>query len=182
MVLSKTQKGLGICSVLAVMGIMYANFGGEIRLSPQGAEIIGNAEGCKRDPYRCPANVLTVGIGSTAAGGEPIDPSKRYSDLEIAERWKNDIVQAEACVNRFANGTAMPQSVFDATVSITFNVGCATMRKSTMFRKAHNYDFKGVCGEFPKWVYAGGRKLRGLELRREKERALCLRDVEVKDG
>ena len=106
MVLSKTRGALGVCSVLSVIGIMYAQFGMEIRLSPKGAEIIGNAEGCRRDPYKCPADVLTVGIGSTEAGGEAIDPKRRYNDFEIAERWKNDIKIAESCVNRFANGIA----------------------------------------------------------------------------
>ena len=61
--LPKTRGALGVCSVLAVIGIMYTNFGDEIRLSPAGAEIIGNAEGCRREPYKCPADVLTVGIG-----------------------------------------------------------------------------------------------------------------------
>ena len=177
MVLSKTRGALGVCSVLSVIGIMYAQFGMEIRLSPKGAEIIGNAEGCRRDPYKCPADVLTVGIGSTEAGGEAIDPKRRYNDFEIAERWKNDIKIAESCVNRFANGMALPQSVFDAAVSITFNVGCGRVQKSTLFRKLNMGDYIGACNEYPKWVYAGKTKLPGLVIRREKEKALCLHDL-----
>nr|DAM33180.1 MAG TPA: lysozyme [Caudoviricetes sp.]DAO82409.1 MAG TPA: lysozyme [Caudoviricetes sp.] len=177
MVLSKTRGALGVCSVLSVIGIMYAQFGMEIRLSPKGAEIIGNAEGCRRDPYKCPADVLTVGIGSTEAGGETIDPKRRYNDFEIAERWKNDIKIAESCVNRFANGMALPQSVFDAAVSITFNVGCGRVQKSTLFRKLNAGDYIGACNEYPKWVYAGKTKLPGLVIRREKEKALCLLDL-----
>lgn len=177
MVLSKTRGALGVCSVLSVIGIMYAQFGMEIRLSPKGAEIIGNAEGCRRDPYKCPADVLTVGIGSTEAGGEAIDPKRRYNDFEIAERWKNDIKIAESCVNRFANGMALPQSVFDAAVSITFNVGCGRVQKSTLFRKLNTGDYIGACNEYPKWVYAGKTKLPGLVIRREKEKALCLLDL-----
>ncbi|MFC2552388.1 MAG: lysozyme [Rodentibacter sp.] len=177
MVLRKTRTALGACSVVAVIGIMYAQFGMEIRLSPKGAEIIGNAEGCRRDPYKCPADVLTVGIGSTDAGGEAIEPKRRYNDVEIAERWKNDIKIAESCVNRFANGMALPQSVFDAAVSITFNVGCGRVQKSTLFRKLNTGDYIGACNEYPKWVYAGKTKLPGLVSRREKEKALCLADL-----
>ena len=33
----------------------------------------------------------------------------------------------------------------------------------------------GACNELTKWVYAGGRKVRGLERRREAERTLCLK-------
>lgn len=164
----------GACSVLTMIAIMITSYSDEFRTSAEGLEIIGNAEGCRREPYKCPADVLTVGVGSTAAGGEPIEAKKIYSDFEIARRWKNDVVIAERCVNRLANGKRMPQSVFDATVSITFNVGCSTLSKSTLFRKANARDWKGVCNELPRWVYSGGRKLKGLIIRREKEKALCL--------
>lgn len=177
MILTKTRKALGVCSVLTVIGVMYTQFGGELRLSPTGAQIIGDAEGCRRDPYKCPADVLTVGIGSTEYGGEKIDPNRRYTDLEIAERWKNDIKFAENCVDRFGNGRRLPQSVFDSAVSITFNVGCGTIKKSTMFRYLRSEQYKQACNEFPKWTYAAGRKLPGLVSRREKEKALCLADL-----
>lgn len=181
MKLSKTRTalgfGTGVCSVGAIITLLLANFGGEIRTSKQGLEIIGDAEGCRRDPYQCPADVLTVGIGSTAASGEKIDPKHRYSDLEIAERWKNDIVIAEQCVNKYGHGKQLPQSVFDAAVSITFNVGCGAVSRSTMFKHLQTGNYKQACNEFPRWVYAGGRKLPGLAARREKEKALCLADL-----
>jgi len=156
---------------------MYTNFGHEIRLSPAGAEIIGNAEGCRREPYKCPADVLTVGIGSTEYSGLPIEPKRIYTDLEIAERWKNDIQVAEKCVNQYGNGRKLPQSVFDSAVSITFNVGCVRIQKSTLFRKLNAGDYAGACNEYSKWVYAGKTKLPGLVTRREKEKALCLTDL-----
>lgn len=164
----------GACSVLTIIAVMITNYSNEFRTSPDGLFIIGNAEGCRREPYKCPAGVLTVGVGSTAAGGETVEAKKIYSDEEIARRWKNDIITAERCVNRFANGNQMPQSVFDSTVSITFNAGCGALSKSTLFRKANAQDWKGVCNEFPRWVYSGGRKLKGLVIRREKEKSLCL--------
>ncbi|HHF7321725.1 TPA: lysozyme, partial [Haemophilus influenzae] len=34
-------------------------------------------------------------------------------------------------------------------------------------------------GEFPRWVYASGKKLAGLVVRREKEKALCLADLKL---
>ncbi|MDE3955691.1 glycoside hydrolase family protein, partial [Glaesserella parasuis] len=51
---------------------------------------------------------------------------------------------------------------------------CGTVSKSTFFRKIKSGDYVGACNELPKWVYSGGKKLRGLEIRREKEKALCL--------
>lgn len=156
---------------------MYTSYGDEIRLSPAGAEIIGNAEGCRREPYKCPADVLTVGIGSTEYSGLPIEPKRIYTDLEIAERWKNDIQVAEKCVNQYGNGRNLPQFVFDAATSITFNVGCGAMRKSTMFKYLNAGKYVQACNELSRWTRAGGRVLPGLVSRREKEKQLCLTPV-----
>ncbi|OOF80230.1 lysozyme [Rodentibacter caecimuris] len=173
------KKIIAACSISAIIGLLQLNHP-DLRTSQAGMEIIGNAEGCRRDPYQCPSDVLTVGIGSTEASGEKINPNKRYTDKEIADRWANDLRIAEHCVNQYGNGSNLPQGTFDAMTSIVFNVGCGAMRKSTMFRKANAGDYVGACHELPKWVYAGGKKLRGLEIRREKERALCLRDLKVR--
>ena len=181
MKLTRTRTTLGaagaICAVSSIITLMYAQFGEELILSPKGAEIIGNAEGCRRDPYKCPADVLTVGIGSTAYSGQPVDAKHRYTDLEIAERWKNDIQVAEKCVLNYGNGRALPQSVFDSAVSITFNAGCGAVRNSTLFKQLRAGNYHQACYEYPKWVYAGGKILPGLVSRREKEKALCLADL-----
>ena len=129
MVTRKKIATTAICSVTAIIGIVLANYSENIRTSKTGLEIIGNAESCVREPYYCPANVLTVGIGSTGNV-----ENKIYSDDEIARRWVSDIKTAELCVTRHANGFHLPQSVFDASVSITFNVGCSKMRTSTMIK------------------------------------------------
>ncbi|MFK5041830.1 lysozyme [Glaesserella parasuis] len=167
------KVGGGVCFVSAIIAVLNTDFHGQFRTSKQGLEIIGDAEGCKREPYLCPANVLTVGIGSTEASSGKIE-RKVYTDKEIAQRWLVDIKNAEKCVNRYANGGDIPQSVFDAATSLTFNAGCGTVSKSTFFRKIKSGDYVGACNELPKWVYSGGKKLRGLEIRREKEKALCL--------
>lgn len=178
--MSKSLKYGGgiVCSIATIIGLVQYQHP-EIRTSQAGLEIIGNAEGCRRDPYKCPADVITVGIGSTEFGGEKIDPNRLYSDKEIADRWAKDLKIAESCVNRYGNGRHIPQGAFDAVVSLTFNVGCNTVRKSTLFRKLNTGDIRGACNELPRWVYAGGKKLRGLEIRREREKALCLTGLAV---
>lgn len=161
-----------ICSVPIIIGIVITNYSDEIRTSEAGLEIIGNAESCIREPYYCPANILTVGIGSTGNLEQKI-----YSDEEIAKRWVDDIKTAELCVNRYADGVHLPQSVFDAVTSITFNVGCTKMRTSTMYKHLNTGDYKLACNEFPRWNKAGGKVLNGLMIRREKEMGLCLSGI-----
>ncbi|NNI27984.1 glycoside hydrolase family protein, partial [Pasteurella multocida] len=38
-------------------------------------------------------------------------------------------------------------------------------------------DIQAMCDQFPRWKYANGKVLRGLEIRRQKERELCLADL-----
>ncbi|WP_126533481.1 lysozyme [Serratia rubidaea] len=154
---------------MVIIGLVLSN--GNVKTSQAGLELIGNAEGCQRDPYKCPADVWTDGIGNTHGV-----TGARKSDAQIAADWERNILDAEQCVIRYANGNNLPQGAFDAAVSITFNLGCSNMRRSTMFGlfREGPVAYPSACKQFPRWVYAGGQKLKGLEIRREKERALCL--------
>ena len=87
-----------ICTVSAVVGLVIATHGNEIRTSEKGLLLIGNAEGCQQKPYQCPADVLTVGIGTTEAV-EKIESNKIYTLQEIADLYAKGIKQAEKCVN-----------------------------------------------------------------------------------
>ncbi len=80
-----------MCAVASIIAIVLSKNDGQIRTGQRGLEIIGNAEGCMLDPYKCPADVLTVGIGSTEASGLKIERNKRYTEQEIAERWVYDL-------------------------------------------------------------------------------------------
>ena len=68
----------------------------------------------------------------------------------------------------------LPDPVRVALSSFVYNVGAGAYAKSTLLRKLKAGDIAGACQELDRWVYAGGRKLRGLERRRQAERQLCL--------
>ncbi|MER2926845.1 lysozyme [Serratia nevei] len=166
--MNKAGAAGAICSVAVIIGLVLSS--GEVKTSRAGLELIGNAEGCRSDPYKCPADVWTDGIGNTHG----VKPGARKTDQQIAVDWKKNILAAERCVINYAAGDKLQQGAFDAAVSITFNAGCATMQKSTMFRLFRQGEAAAACEQFSRWVYAGGVKLNGLVIRRDKERALCL--------
>jgi lysozyme len=156
------------CAVSAIIAIVVSN--GTVRTSEKGLELIGNAESCRRDPYVCPAGVLTDGIGNTHG----VKAGVIKTDAQIAADWEKNILEAERCVIRYANGNKLSQGAFDAATSITFNAGCPSMQKSTMFQYFRAGNVIAACEQFTRWVYGGGKKLAGLVVRRDKERALCL--------
>lgn len=157
-----------VCSVAAIIAIVLGN--GHVRTNERGLELIGNAESCRRDPYVCPAGVLTDGMGNTHG----VKPGTVKNDQQIAAEWEKNILDAESCVNRYANGRNLSDDTFSAAVSVTFRAGCGNMRGSTMFSLFRNGELKAACSQFPRWVYGGGRVLPGLVTRAGKEEALCL--------
>lgn len=169
--LSKKSGAAGIvCSVATIIAIVVN--AGHVRTNERGLELIGNAESCRRDPYVCPAGVLTDGMGNTHG----VKPGTIKSDQQIAAEWEKNILDAESCVNRYANGRTLPDDTFSAAVSVTFRAGCGNMRKSTMFSlfREGPVAYKSACNQFPRWIYGGGVVLPGLVTRAGKEEALCL--------
>lgn len=166
--IKKTGAAGAVCSVMVIIGLVLSS--GEVKTSQAGLELIGNAEGCRRDPYKCPADVWTDGVGNTHG----VKPGLRKTDQQIAADWKNNILAAEQCVIRNAAGDKLRQGAFDAAVSLTFRVGCGTALKSTLFRLSRQGKVDESCEQYPRWVYAAGKVLPGLVTRAGKERALCL--------
>lgn len=72
----------------------------------------------------------------------------------------------------------LPDGVRVALASFVYNVGPGAYGRSTLLRKLRAGDLVGACNQLPLWVYAEGKKLRGLERRREAERKICLSDLQ----
>jgi len=159
------------CAVGAIIAIVLN--AGHVRTNECGLELIGNAESCRRDPYVCPAGVLTDGIGNTHG----VKAGTRKTDAQIAADWEKNILAAEKCVNSYASGARLSDNTFSAVTSITFNVGCGAMQKSTLFWLLRQGKVTDACQQFPRWVYASGVKLPGLVTRRSAEKQLCLDGV-----
>lgn len=161
-----------VCSVTLIINIVLSH--GVLRTNKVGLELIGNAEGCRRAPYTCPAGLITDGIGNT----HNVKPGTRKTDEQIARDWEKNIIAAEECVNEYAEGKSLTDNTFSAVTSITFNVGCTTMRKSTLFALLRQDKVALACNQFPRWIYGGGKVLSGLVDRRDKEKTLCLKGLE----
>ena len=67
----------------------------------------------------------------------------------------------------------LPLRTHAAFIRFTVNLGATRTCKSTMMAKARAGDLRGACAEIPKWKFAAGREVRGIALRRTRERAMC---------
>ena len=121
-------------------------------------------EGYRSKAYRCPAGVWTCGYGHTKGV-----TAKTTCDEAKAEAWLlKDLASVEAFCNAIKNVDT--QGKFDAVVDFAFNVGLGNLRQSTLLKRIQaGASDKEVCAELKKWVYANGRKQKGLVTRREWE-------------
>ena len=168
----------GACAVSAIIAIVLSMDTG-LRINQAGLELIGNAESCRRDPYMCPAGVLTDGVGNTHG----VVANKRKTDEQVARDWVRNIKVSERCINEHFNGNDMPVNAFSAMTSAAFNMGCVGIMTyvnkekkrvpTTIWKKAQARDWRGMCERLPDFNKAAGVELKGLTIRRAKEMALC---------
>lgn len=143
-----------------------------MKASEDAYNLITAFEGFSSVPYLCPSGKLTIGWGHVIRDGEKF--SIPLSDYEATLLLEKDVEKAEKAVNRLIT-IPLEQHEFDALVSFTFNVGVLALQRSTLRQKLNrDEDREEVADEFLRWVYAGGRKLRGLVRRRMAERNLFL--------
>ena len=122
-------------------------------------------EGLRLEAYRDAAGVLTIGYGHT---GSDIRAGDRISVYWAQELLKNDLGATEAAVRRLH--VARTQGQFDALVSFAFNLGIQRLQGSTLLKVIRGGGSRQqIRREFKRWVYAGGKRLKGLERRREWE-------------
>ena len=121
-------------------------------------------EGLRLTAYRDAAGVPTIGYGHTRG----VRMGDRISKAHALELLRQDVSVVERQVK--AMHVAWTVGQLDALVSFAFNVGIGRLRRSTLLRLIREGGTKlQIQREFKRWVYAGGQRLRGLELRREWE-------------
>ncbi|PRM14386.1 lysozyme [Haemophilus influenzae] len=184
--MSKKFGAMILCSAAAVATAFFTQQKNlpteqQNKVSPQAVYMIVNLEGCVRNPYKCPADVWTNGVGNT----HNVDKSKILTIDEVATDLRRNIKEAENCINTYFNGEKMNQGQYDAMVSLAFNVGCSNIKTyysktqgkpvaTTLYRAAQAENWILMCNRIEDFNKSGGRVLKGLQIRRAKEKAICL--------
>lgn len=167
-------KAGATCSIGAVVAFVVGMTNAGIRTTPEGLHLIGQFEGCLYQSYQCSADQWTAGVGHT--GG--VEPKMDYTDDEITKWFIEDIKEAERCVNEFGNGTSLNDNQFSAMTSLAFNVGCGAFRKGIVGTHLRQGRINEAGNDILRYVWAGDKKLTGLENRRKAEYALFNKETE----
>ncbi len=165
-----------------------------MKVSDKALKVIKHHEGTRLKPYKCPADLWTIGTGhlmypeqarlpiKRVKGDEPMIRSefplkpedfRTFTQEEVDDILKRDLVTFERGVERYCP-VELTQGMFDALVSFSFNLGLGGLQRSTLRQKLLRGDKEGAAEEFLKYTIGGGKVLKGLVSRRNDERALFL--------
>ena len=145
------------------------------RMTDEGLDLIKLYEGYSSSPYLCPAQHWTIGYGAIW-GMDDKRVTEDHPDINEDQAdylLRRDVKKSEMAVLRHIR-VPLEDGQFNALCSFVFNLGSGALQSSTLRRKINRGDYIGAANEFPRWVYAGGRKLKGLVRRREHERSMFM--------
>ena len=126
-------------------------------------------EGYREYAYKDVAGVPTIGYGTTKG--------VKMGDKTTRQEAKAFLVRdASGMAKQMQSLIKVPlfQHEWDAYLSFTYNVGIGNFRSSTLLKKLNQGDYAGACLQLKRWVYAGGKKVKGLVNRRDAEYRMCM--------
>ena len=145
-----------------------------MNVSKAGIALIKHHEGVRSRPYRCPANLWTVGVGHLIGDGKllPNSWNRTFTEVEIDGLLKSDLRRFELGISKMLPNVPLRQCEFDCLVSFAFNLGLGTFQRSTLRQALLRGDKKAAMESLVKYCRAGGKILKGLQTRRLDEKAL----------
>jgi len=150
-----------------------------MNISNKCLSLIKKFEGFSSKPYLCPANVPTIGYGTT------------YYENKIRVTLEDEVITEEKAtqllyhiIKKFEKGvnelikSTINQNQFDALVSFTYNLGLTNLKNSTLLKKVNvNPVDKSIFDQFLRWNKANGKELAGLTARRLEEATLYFKPI-----
>lgn len=140
-------------------------------ITQEGLNLIKRFEGFEPEIYLDAAGLPTIGYGHLIRKGEHKMFENGISEAAGEALLIKDVLLAEQAVLRLIK-VPLTNGQFDALVSFTFNLGSGALQRSTLRRKVNREEHEDVPEQFMRWVWAGGRRLKGLICRRAAEAAL----------
>ena len=122
-----------------------------MKISQEGIDLIKHFEGCELESYRCSANVLTIGYGTTKNVVEGMKISQHQAeellmkDLEEFEEYVEDLIDVP-----------LEQNQFDALVAWTYNLGPTNLKTSTLRKVLNKGAYDDVAEQIKRWNKANG--------------------------
>lgn len=173
MSLKKKLMALGLSSAVALAG----------------ANLIAPAEAPNGEPilhtYLDPVQILTACFGHT---DPELEHNQFFSEQQCIEMFAEDLGKADRQLRRLTYPVQLTEGEHAAYLSLIYNFGAGNFKTSTLLKLLKRGERVAACRQLTEacgkhgcngFVYANNVKLPGLEVRRQKEQAICLKDLYV---
>lgn len=143
-----------------------------MKISKKGIDLLKHFESYEMKAYTCSAGVWTIGWGFTQINGIRV---KEGNIMTLEEADKELIKQLriyENVVKKAIMIKKINQNQYDALVSLCYNIGGSSFRKSDIVKLVNSRNFIGACRIFNLWSKAAKKRSKGLLRRRMSERYL----------
>lgn len=139
------------------------------RASEEALRLIRFFEGFQPMMYRCPGGYDTIGYGHVVRAKRAFVHG--ISRREAEDLLHQDVEEAAEAVERLLP-VPLSEGQFDALVCFTYNLGAGALQRSRLRQCVRRAEHEAAQKEFLRWIYAGGKPLRGLLHRRMAEAQL----------
>jgi len=137
-----------------------------MQVSQRLTKFVAAEEGVVTRAYRDPVGILTIGVGHTSAAGAP----EVVVGMTITREQAFDILMVDLRKFMARCETAMPRAMdFEIEGATSFDFNTGAIHKASWVKFWSVGDDKQARGRFLLWNKAGGKRLRGLAARRERE-------------
>jgi len=189
---SKVVEWLRIVGVFVVVLLLAFLFAFTFNAAPAAAKMgpVSEAEALeiavphiiREEGVRLVAYLDIVGVPTICAGStRGVKLGMRMTMEECMELVRKEVAEYRKGLYRFFNPatilTRLTPARDAAYTSTAFNAGIGAIGNSTATRRLNSGDIAGGCEALTWWNKAGGRVIRGLVMRRARERALCLQGL-----
>eukprot|EP01137_Pigoraptor_chileana_P018186 Opistho-2@77279 len=137
------------------------------KINQRGLDLIKSFEGWSATYYLDAVGIKTIGYGH-ACHALPCPWTGSITKQQGETILKDDLVSFEKCVGD-AVTSPLNRNQFGALVSFAYNLGCGTLRSSTLLKRINARAYDQAPSEMAKWVNANGGPLPGLVRRRKAE-------------
>lgn len=148
-----------------------------MKLSKKGLIALASYEALILNLYLDSGGVKTIGIGSTSSDIKDLNSwgwDRSITIEQAVDIYQKSLVKYTAALDA-ALKVEVSQQLYDALVSITYNIGIGAMQKSTFMKRVNSRDTVKRITEAMSWFCKdNGREVKGLVNRRNKEAMLAL--------
>ncbi len=148
-----------------------------MKTSEQGIRALMKSEELRTEAYEDSVGVWTIGYGTTRINGVKVKKGDRITPERAESELRKFVTGLEAAITTALGRTPTKQNEFDAFINIAYNIGLSGTLDSTFLKRHINGDKKGAAEAISWWNKGGGKVLKGLVNRRNREIQMYLNSI-----